>query len=219
MSEGTSSIGTGQKGCVPLIKIDKIHLDVLKEVGNIGAGQAASGLSEVIEGKLIPASTQISILLRDNIPDWFDTKGAIVVARFYLLSKTTGRLIVVIPMDDTPSLLGYNRQLEHLSDDDLQYLKIIITIIISAYTTAISTFLDTLLVAYSPNLIVESHENLKSILMQNITENEELLLFKTMFNRSPLLTPCTQFWLIFDHEALITMLKASSWQEIRSNNA
>ncbi|MEK7814243.1 MAG: hypothetical protein AAB296_10820, partial [Candidatus Desantisbacteria bacterium] len=88
------------------------------------------------------------------------------------------------------------------------YLKKITTIIISAYTTAISTFLDTVLVAYSPDLMVESHENLKGVLTQNIAENKELLVFKTMFYRSPLLTPWTQFWLIFDHEALITMLKA-----------
>ncbi len=191
-----------------MIKIDKIHLDALKEIGSIGAGQAASGLSEVIEEKLIPASTQISILLRDNIPDWLDAKGTIVIICFHLLSKTTERLLMIIPMDDMPSLLGYNQQVEHLTDNDLGYLKKIITITISAYTTAISTFLDTVIVAYSPDLIVESHENLKSILLQNITENKELLLFKTMFHRSPLLTPWTQFWLIFDHEALITMLKA-----------
>ncbi|MBI4778507.1 chemotaxis protein CheC [Candidatus Desantisbacteria bacterium] len=191
-----------------MIKIDKMHLDALKEVGNIGAGQAASGLSEVIEEKLIPAPTQVSILLRDNITDWIDTKGTIVIARFHLLSKAQGSLLLVIPMDDMPSLLGYNQQLDHLTENDLGYLKKITTIIISAYTTAISTFLDTALVAYSPTLTIESNENLKSMLTQDITENEELLLFKTMFNRSPLLTPWTQFWLIFDHEALITMLKA-----------
>ncbi|MDI6782057.1 MAG: chemotaxis protein CheC [bacterium] len=191
-----------------MIKIDKIHLDALKEVGNIGAGQAASALSEVIEEKLIPASTQISILLRDNIPDWLDAKGTAVVACFHLLSKATGKLLLIIPMDATPSLLGYNQQLEHLTEDDLQYLKKITTIIISAYTTAISTFLDTILVAYSPELMVESHENLKDILTQNIVENKELLLFKTMFYRSPLLTPWTQFWVIVDHEALMTILKA-----------
>ncbi|MEK7275191.1 MAG: chemotaxis protein CheC [Candidatus Desantisbacteria bacterium] len=192
-----------------MIKIDKIHLDALKEVGNIGAGQAASGLSEVIEEKLIPASTQTSILLRDNIPDWLDAKGTVVTACFHLLSKAAGRLLLIISMDNMPSLLGYNQQLEHVTENDLQYLKKITTIIISAYTTAISTFLDTVLVAHSPNLMVESHENLKGILTQNIAENKELLVFKTMFYRSPLLTPWTQFWLIFDHEALITMLKAA----------
>ncbi len=196
------------KGCVPVIKIDKIHLDALKEVGNIGAGQAASGLSEVIEEKLIPASTQVNILLRDNIPDWFEAKGMFAAACFHLLSKTTGRLLLIIPMDAMPSLLGYNQPLEHLSEDDIQYLKRITTVIISAYTTAISTFLGTVMVAYSPDMIVESHENLKDILTKDIAVNEELLLFKTVFHRSPLLTPWTQFWLIFDHEALITMLKA-----------
>ncbi|MBU0700262.1 chemotaxis protein CheC [bacterium] len=192
-----------------MIKTDKIHLDALKEVGNIGAGQAASGLSEFIEEKLIPAPTQASILLRDNVADWLDTKGTVVMACFHLLSETSGRLLLVIPTDDVPSLLGYNRQLDHLiTEDDLQYLKKITTVIISDYTTAISTFLDIVLVAYSPTLMVESHENLENILTQNITENEELLLFKTVFNRSPLLTSWTQFWLIFEHETLITMLKA-----------
>ncbi|MEK7814244.1 MAG: chemotaxis protein CheC, partial [Candidatus Desantisbacteria bacterium] len=103
-----------------MIKIDKIHLDALKEVGNIGAGQAASGLSEVIEEKLIPASTQTSILLRDNIPDWLDAKGTVVAACFHLLSKASGRLLLIIPMDNTSSLLGYDQQLEHLTENDLQ---------------------------------------------------------------------------------------------------
>lgn len=185
-----------------MIKTDKIYLDALKEIGNIGAGQAASGLSEFIEGKLIPAPTQIGVLLRDDITGWFAIKGQIVVACFHLLGEISGRLLLVISMDDLPLLLGHHQQLENLTENDIQYLETIFTIIISAYTTGISTFLDTTLIAYSPVLMVESHENFKTILAQNITENTELLLFKIQFNRSPLFTPWTRFGLIFDHETL-----------------
>ncbi|MFH1097317.1 MAG: chemotaxis protein CheC [Candidatus Desantisbacteria bacterium] len=191
-----------------MIKIDKIHLDALKEIGNIGAGQAASGLSEFIEEKLIPAPTQVGVLLRDNVISWFDIKGQMVIACFHLLGEISGRLLLVIPMDDMPSLLGHHQQVEHLTENDLYYLKTIVTIIASAYTTNMSIFLDTVLIAYSPSLIVSSSENLKIILAQDITELAECLLFKIQFNRSPLLTPWTQFGLIFDHEALRIMLEA-----------
>lgn len=191
-----------------MIKIDKIHLDALKEVGNIGAGQAASGLSEFIEEKLIPAPTQAGVLLRDNVIGWLDIKGQMVIACFHLLGETSGRLLLVIPMDAMSSLLGHHQQLEHLTENDLHYLKTIVTIIASAYTTGMSIFLDTVLIAYSPDLMVSSLENLKIILAENITENIKCLLYKIQFNRSPLLTPWTQFGLIFDHEALRIMLRA-----------
>jgi len=191
-----------------LIKIDKIHLDALKEVGNIGEGQAASGLSEFIEEKLIPAPTQVGVLLRDNVISWLDIKEQMVVACFHLLGETSGRLLLVIPMDNMSSLLGHHQQLDHLTKNDLHYLKTIITIVASAYTTNMSIFLSTVLIAYSPSLMVSSPENLKIILAQNIIENTECFLYKIRFNRSPLLTPWTQFGLIFGHEALRIMLGA-----------
>ena len=34
-------------------KINTLHLDILKEIGNIGAGHAATALSGILIGKLI----------------------------------------------------------------------------------------------------------------------------------------------------------------------
>ncbi|NLX01434.1 MAG: CheY-P-specific phosphatase CheC, partial [Syntrophomonadaceae bacterium] len=60
-------------------KLSGLQLDALKEIGNIGAGNAATALAQMVQAKIDMTVPQVSILPFADVPDLLGGADAHVV--------------------------------------------------------------------------------------------------------------------------------------------
>jgi chemotaxis protein CheC len=127
-----------------LTSLNSFHLDVLKEIGNIGSGNAATALAKLIDEKVDMKVPQIRIMGFSEINDVLggaetpvvgvllgvlgDIKGYIL---FVLEEKAANRLINILMCRDPSEKVEYNEL-------TLSALKEVGNILTSSYLSALS---------------------------------------------------------------------------------
>lgn len=95
------------------LQITDLHLDVLKEIGNIGAAHAATSMSELLSRKIDMHVPNVALVSFD---DMFELAGGAeeVVAGIFLRLEgdLTGSMFFVLPLDSA------NRFIRRLINDD-----------------------------------------------------------------------------------------------------
>ncbi|CAB1253700.1 Chemotaxis protein CheC -- inhibitor of MCP methylation [Ruminococcaceae bacterium BL-6] len=128
-----------------LDKLNEMHIDVLKEIGNIGAGNAATSLSKMLDTKIDMAVPCVRIL---DINDAATALGGPENPVIGILTKFQGDIdgIMMFIISQTfagavlKSLLGVQQVSYHsLSDLELSAISEIGNIMIAAYLGSIST--------------------------------------------------------------------------------
>lgn len=86
--------------------ISPTHIDILKEVGNIGAGNAATALAQLINKKIIMRVPEVNIMSFDEIIDVVGGPEN-MVAGIYLrfMGGINGNILFIIPYRNTLNLL------------------------------------------------------------------------------------------------------------------
>lgn len=86
--------------------LTKIQLDALREVGNIGSGNAASALAQFLNRKIDMAVPSASILDFKEIPELLGGAGTRVMGIFLkVLGEISGRFLLLIPESTSIKLL------------------------------------------------------------------------------------------------------------------
>ncbi|WP_394232508.1 chemotaxis protein CheC [Niallia oryzisoli] len=128
-------------------KISSTHLDILKEIGNIGAGHAATALSIILNKKIEMRVPNVRIVTFDEMIEM--AGGAEnVVASVYLRIEgdAPSHMFFVLPLEQTnkyiQQMTGENVSFETLSYDDLALsaLKELGNILAGSYLTSLSDF-------------------------------------------------------------------------------
>lgn len=130
---------------IDLEQLNDMHLDVLKEIGNIGAGNAATSLSQMLNMEVDMTVPSVRIL---DINDAANALGGPENAVIGILSKLTGDIeglmMFIIEKDFAhavlTTLLGEDQVCyEKLSEMELSAISEIGNIMIAAYTGSIAT--------------------------------------------------------------------------------
>ncbi|WP_312693459.1 chemotaxis protein CheC [Caproiciproducens sp.] len=128
-----------------LEQLNEMHIDVLKEIGNIGAGNAATSLSQMLDMEVDMTTPVVKIL---DITDAANMLGGPENVVIGILSKLGGDIegimMFIIEQDFAKSvlksLLGVQEvSCDKLSDMELSAISEIGNIMISAYTGSIGT--------------------------------------------------------------------------------
>lgn len=128
-----------------LDQLNAMHIDVLKEIGNIGAGNAATSLAQMMNSKVDMVTPTVRILdisEADNALGGPETLAVAILAELY--GDIHGIMMFVIGQDFTKSLLkallGEGKvNCQHLSEMEKSALSEIGNIMISSYANSIST--------------------------------------------------------------------------------
>ena len=100
----------------------EFKMDVLREVGNIGAGNAATALSRLLDKKVDMMVPTVSLLTFDEIADRVGGPEAVVVAIFLRVSgDAPGNMFFIIDQDSARRLLSGLLSLE--VSEDLAYTE------------------------------------------------------------------------------------------------
>ncbi len=195
-------------------KLSEFQQDALKELGNIGAGSAATALSQLI-GKDIGLSVPgVVVIPVEQITQIASSQNKIVAAVYMrVFGEIKARTLMVFPQDKVLLLLdmimrrplGETRE---LGETEQSAMKEIGNIIISAYLNAIAKFIGLNSVPSVPALAIDMVEAIFQTIFAELTENsrEAIFIETTMIEASTNLT-CNIF-LIPDEDAMKKILEA-----------
>src|SRR6266568_4078917 len=78
--------------------LKELQIDALREVANIGAGHAATALSQLTNRKIMISVPQINIVRLEEVPDLLGTPQDVVAAvLMHMLGDLTGRTLLLFP--------------------------------------------------------------------------------------------------------------------------
>ncbi|HLG06091.1 MAG TPA: chemotaxis protein CheC [Gemmatimonadales bacterium] len=141
--------------------LSPLERDALREVANIGAGHAATALSEMTGGRIMINVPEVILIQVERLPDVVGSLETPVAAvRMRVMGDFTGTTVLVSPEDSAQALcrllLHRDREPKGLDFDSMEQstLKETGNILCSAYLTALSDFLGMMLLPSVPELAV-----------------------------------------------------------------
>lgn len=188
------------------------YYDVLKEIGNIGAGNATTALAQMLGCKVDMAVPQVKLVEFKELGDmmggaeqimagiYLGVEGDITGSIMFLLKKEAAKHLV-------NKLMGVESGSDDFSDMELSALKEVGNIITGSYLNSLSTMTNLKIYPSVPDLAVDMCEAILSVpAIEFGTIGDKILLINTQFFDETVLDG--YFILIPDVESYSKILKA-----------
>jgi len=151
------------------------HLDVFKEIGNIGAGHAASALAEILNRRITMSVPEASVLPFSDIVDVLQGPETLVAGVLIDISgELNGYILLLLDMDDSMAMVSQALQQPPRSTSDPDFeldemekdtLLEIANILVGSFLSAISSFSGLGSIPAVPQLSVDMLGAILSIAM------------------------------------------------------
>jgi len=151
------------------------HLDVFKEIGNIGAGHAASALAEILNRRITMSVPEASVLPFGDIVDVLQGPETLVAGVLIDISgELNGYILLLLDMDDAMAMVSQALQqpARSTSDPDFELDELekdtlleIANILVGSFLSAISSFSGLGSIPAVPQLSVDMLGAILSIAM------------------------------------------------------
>jgi chemotaxis protein CheC len=143
-----------------LRSLKAIQLDALREVANIGAGHAATALSQMVGQTIMISVPTINIARLEDVPPQVGEPDQPVAAvLMHMLGDLTGRTLLVFPRRTAVRLaellLHRSSPGEEFSEMQQSAIKEAGNILSSAYMNALADFMGMLLLPSPPSLAID----------------------------------------------------------------
>ncbi len=141
--------------------LEPLHFDALREVANIGAGHAATALSQMIDRTIMISVPEVSVTPLEDVPGVVGDPDEVTAAvLMQMMGDLTGRTLLMFPSETARSLcdLLLRREVgttEAYGEMEESALKEVGNILSSAYLNALSDFLGMMLVPSVPSMVVD----------------------------------------------------------------
>ena len=192
---------------------DEFKLDVLKEVGNIGAGHAATALSRILNHPVDMSVPTVSLVPFEEIADRVGGAEQVVIAVFLRVEgDAPGNMFFIIREDSAKwllrNLLSIDTEDGTYSDMELSALNEIGNILAGSYLSSLADFTKLAMTPTVPSLAIDMAGAILSYgLLQFGQMGDAALLIETKFleDRD---TVEGQFFLIPDPESFEKIFRA-----------
>jgi chemotaxis protein CheC len=141
--------------------LKELQLDALKEVANIGAGHAATALSQLTDRRIMIAVPEVDVRRLEDVPQLLGSADDVIAAiLMHMMGDLTGRTLVLFPEASARVLCdmlfrrapGTTREFGAMEQSGLKEAG---NILASAYMNALSDFMGMMLVPSVPSLTVD----------------------------------------------------------------
>jgi chemotaxis protein CheC len=142
-------------------ELHALQRDALREVANIGAGHAATALSQLTNRRIMISVPEVNIVRLEEVPEILGKADDVVAAvLMHMMGDLTGRTLVLFPEESARTLVDIllRRQLgttKDFSEMEQSGLKEVGNILSSAYLNALSDFMGMMLVPSVPSLAID----------------------------------------------------------------
>jgi chemotaxis protein CheC len=168
---------------VDLGNISEMELDVLKELGNIGAGHAATSLSQLLDKDVNIAVPKVRVVEIKNISEEFtnDIVAGVFIALQDLEENKSAYLYIMFPEASSKKIATDLFGLEEF--DDEMYASTIMevgNILSSSFCDASADFMDIILLPSPPNFAVDVPTAvIDAVVSQMATRSDHIIIFET----------------------------------------
>lgn len=138
-----------------------LQRDALREVANIGAGHAATALSQLTNRTIMISVPEVNITRLEEVPEILGKADDIIAAvLMHMMGDLTGRTLVIFPKESAQTVcdillrraLGTTQDFGAMEQSGLKEVGNILS---SAYMNALSDFMGMMLVPSVPSLVVD----------------------------------------------------------------
>jgi chemotaxis protein CheC len=144
-----------------LLSLKEKQLDALRETANIGAGHAATALSQMTGGTIMITVPTITIAALEDVPSQIaDSEEPIAAVLMHMMGDLTGRTLLVFPRPTALRLAQImlrrpEREDAELGELEQSAIKEAGNILSGAYMNALSEFMGLMLLPSPPSLAVD----------------------------------------------------------------
>jgi chemotaxis protein CheC len=197
-------------------ELKSLQLDALRETANIGAGHAATALSQMTGSRIMIKVPGINVVGREEIPLQFGSDEEPVAAvQMDMLGDLTGRTLLVFPKPTVMRLaeLMLRRPVGSsvaLGELEASAIKEAGNILSGAYMNALSDFLGMLLLPSPPSLVIDMSNNVLAGAFRDLAADpESILCVESEFMLTEMRQTLRGFFLLLpDLASLQVMLRA-----------
>ncbi|HEU4698080.1 MAG TPA: chemotaxis protein CheC [Gemmatimonadales bacterium] len=138
-----------------------LQLDALREVANIGAGHAATALSQMTNRTIMISVPEVNVRPLEDVAELFGPSDTVIAAvLMHMMGDLTGRTLLMFPQQSARTLCDIlfrraSGTTEGFGPMEQSGLKEVGNILVSAYMTALSDFMGMMLVPSVPSLVVD----------------------------------------------------------------
>jgi chemotaxis protein CheC len=193
-----------------------IQLDALKEVANIGAGHAATALSQMIGGTIMISVPTINVSRLEEIPPQVaEPDEPVAAVLMHMMGDLTGRTMLVFPKYSALRLAelmlrrppGTSQEFGEMEQSTIKEAGNILS---SAYMNALSEFMHLMLLPSPPSLAIDmSTAVLTTAYLQFGTEKDFVFCVESEFMMTDVSDKLRGFFLLLpDPASLQAILRA-----------
>lgn len=194
--------------------LKELQLDALKEVGNIGAGNAATSLSKLVNKKIDMTVPHAAVHSLNEVPDIVGGAEALVVGVYLTVEgDAPGHIMFIIPLKSAHALVEMIMGLEpgsvkKLNEMEWSAIAEIGNILSASYLTALGSMSGLRLMPSPPSTTADMAGAILSVILIELSKvGDVALVIETVFvNRPDEITG--YFFLIPDPGSLEILLKA-----------
>lgn len=169
-------------------KLTELELDALKEVANIGVGNASIALSSIFRKKVNISLPDIKIETRSQISKYISGPSEMVVG-FYSNIKEglKGELIMTIPLTSAVNIANFfledrNKNSPNLSEHDEVILQKVGSAIYASYLTSLAKFFQTKILFEPPYILCTMRDSMIDYTLLRMGNKTNILIIKLEFN-------------------------------------
>lgn len=198
---------------ISIDELNSLQIDVLREIGNIGAGNAATALSKMISKRIDMDVPKVNILEFKNVAElvggpevevvgiYFKVTGDITGSIMFLLDKKSSKLL-------TNLLMGKPDDGSELSEMEFSALQEVGNILAGSYLSSLSSLTNLKLVVSVPSLAMDMAGAILSVPVILFGQvGDKVMLIETDFNEGTNRVK-GNFFLIPDEESFEILLKS-----------
>ncbi|OGL43824.1 MAG: hypothetical protein A2161_10845 [Candidatus Schekmanbacteria bacterium RBG_13_48_7] len=143
------------------LQLDELELDILKEVCNVGVGNASIAFSKIMNSKISLSVPSIKVIPIMKITELIgDSNTPIVAIYFKILGDSSGDLLMIFSKTSAISLIQVllHRNITSITDlTEMEYsaLRELGNIVTSAYLNALSNMLNLAIYPSVPGIVVD----------------------------------------------------------------
>ncbi|OOB80237.1 MAG: hypothetical protein BEN19_05925 [Epulopiscium sp. Nuni2H_MBin003] len=172
-------------------KITEIEVDALREVANIGAGNAMTALSKLLNIRVNMNVVTVSIKDISDIEKLYENEAVFVVANVIeIVGDMRAVLMLVLEEDCTKELVykvlgNYVNSMHDLDEMEFSVLSEVGNILAGNYLNAVGTFVELAINQSTPQVIIDmAHAILSIPLIEFCDENLDSIFIDTYFEDS-----------------------------------
>lgn len=171
-----------------ILKLSADQLDALREIGNVGAGNSATALSQIINRRIDMSVPKVAIMPLGDVPDVVGGPDAMVVGVFLrVYGLAPGSVLFLLPRDSAFYLIDMLMSKERGSTKNLDFmdesaLMEIGNILAGAYLNALSHFTQLTLLPSIPALAMDMAGAILSVVLVQLGQmGDHALVIETEF--------------------------------------